>query len=247
MEDKFYEAYFDALKAKDVGKFDKWQRIIGTILIIAIVLSVVGFVFFGAINRDECAYWCVGIYTATAILASILVAWFEKKRREKLYVNNHLERVTCMKQTIDQFLCEGKYYEKIEFLSGLYENSYNKRIEKQKTIRKGVWAYLTVIGVLLTNMVNAPDNTILQTIIVFAMVILFFVALTIIPFLLCLAFDTKKRVYEYMVLELQCVKLMMMGQEESLEKANKEELINRINEVKKCFQKCSVQEKKEKM
>ena len=244
MEDRFYDEYVKALKKENVGTFNKGQKAVGWAFIIALLASIVGFVYHKAVNQNEIAIWCVATYLGIAVLASIIVACFDEKRRSKLYTNSLSERISCMKTVIDMFLCSEKYYEKMDFLSDLYEKSLEKRIEREKMYRKAFWAFLTVIGVLVTNMVNASDETIVQAILLFAIIVLVMFALSVAPFFLFMALDTKKKIYEYMIVEIQSVKLMMMGQEQSQDKANKEELINCMNEVKKSLQKYSAQKKK---
>lgn len=209
MEYLFYESYAKALDKENVGKFTKRQSQICWLL-----LSLMGgagiIAFVAALLRWKiCIRVCLGIYIIIAITLERILDWFDKKTRESLYTENCDKRMECMLSTIGLFFKPERYEEKIDFLVNVFEKALKKREEREKTIKKIAVTALSVFGVTITNAINAPENIGWQGLLLVLVVVLYIAVLVIVPLFFAGAFDSQKKTYSFMIMELQSVKLMM--------------------------------------
>ncbi len=209
MEDLFYKEYAKALGKENIGKFSPRQsRVCWCLLTMMGGAAVVAFIV--AVLKLKTFLWvCLAIYISIAIILECILNWFEKKTRGSLYTGNCDKRIMCMLSTIGLFLKPERYEEKIDFLVNVFEKALKKREEREKTIKKIAVTALSVFGVITTNAINAPENTGWQGLLLVLVVALFIATLVIVPLLFAGAFDSHKKTYNFMILELQSVRLMM--------------------------------------
>ena len=209
MVDSFYDNYTKALGKQDVGKYTRCQLICSWILFGLLIASgITTFVFAELKNADGSLISGV-VYIVSAIVLHKLLDWFDKKRSQKLEISAHKERKKAMIDTIDKYFGQGKYGDKIDYFVSLYEKAIKHREEREKLFRRIGLAVITVTGTIGANAINAPENTLWQMVFTVAITAVVLIGLAIAPFYFPAAFDQKKKVYYYMIVELQAVKFIM--------------------------------------
>ncbi len=95
------------------------------------------------------------------------------------------------------------------FLVNVFEKALKKREEREKAIKKIAVTALSVFGVIISNAINAPEKTGWKVLLFVLTVVMFIAVLVIVPLFFAGAFDSRKKTYNFMIMELQSVKLMM--------------------------------------
>lgn len=209
MVDTFYDNYTKALKKKNVGKYSFGQLVCcWTFVGLLIVFGIATFVF-AELKNTKGILTCGVAYVVCVIVLNKLLDWFEKKRSEKLEISAHKERKNAIIDTIKMYLGQGKYSEKIDFFVTLYEKAIKQREEREKLFRRIGLAVVTAVGTIFANAINAPENVSWQVLLAVVIVAFLLIGLAVAPFYFSAAFDQKKKVYYYMIVELQAVKFIM--------------------------------------
>lgn len=211
MEDLFYNAYAKELNDKSAGTFRKWQLALCWFLLFLMTGSGV-LIFLSHVTDsydiDEYSACYYIAYVGIAMVLAAMLSIFEKKSRDRLFSEKHEDRIKSMKATIDRFLLEGHYSEKNKLMVTLYDRAIKQREEREKMFRRVIIYVLSAIGVIFTNAVGFPENTAWKTTLYVALILVIIVGLAIGPILFAGAFDSKKKTYNFMYVELQAVQLM---------------------------------------
>ena len=209
MVDSFYDNYTKALNKKDIGKYTRKQLVVSWLFVVVMIMSGIATFVFAELKNVRLMLICGGGYIASVVTLHILLNCFEKKRSQKLEISAHEERKNAALETISMYLGQGKYGDKIDFFVMLYERAIKQREEREGLFRRIGLALITVVGTIGTNAINAPENTSWQLVFAILITAVIIIGLAVAPFYFTAAFDQKKKVYYYMIVELQAVKLII--------------------------------------
>ena len=238
MEDLFYNEYAKALQKKNLGRFSRRQMFVCWSLWTVLAISGIGVFSFSILKSKGWFGVCIGIYTLFAILLELALARFENLRRLSLFSQDCDTRISCVKGVIDRYLKVGRYDEKIKFLLELYDKAVKQREAREKSFRRAGIATLSAIGVVVSNVANSPENTVWQAVLYAGMSFVLVFGLAVVPYFFKGAFDSKKKMYSFMTVELQAVKLMMHEEKDGLTEINndnqnmEQSAINQANTVR---------------
>ena len=208
MEDLFYNAYAEELNKRNVGKFTVLQLSWCWFLVIWMFFS--GLVLLGSYITNSYKYVAISFvtYILVATILGASLSWLEKKSQNGLFQGNQKHRIKSMRAAIDHFFLRGNYNEKITFLIALYYRAIKQREEREKKFRHACIYVLSAFCVILKNAIDSPKNQGWQTTLYIALTLVIIVGLVIGPIMFAGSFDSKKKTYNFMYVELQAIKLM---------------------------------------
>lgn len=211
LEDIFYDSYCEKIQKKDAGKFTKGQIFFCGLLLGAAIGSFI----FAAINaeyQEKDMMWLgIIVMTLSLILLLVLVQVCDRKRLTDFYTKAIKRRKESMISTIEVFFGEKAYIEKIEYLIELYKSALEKREARGKAKTASATAWLTCAVGLISIAGNTEEDF---AILVGTSVVLIILSLVIGMIIRAYvkATDNKVKMYDFMIKELNSVKLMIIGE-----------------------------------
>ena len=209
IEDLFYEKYSNELHNKSIGEFTNVQFVICFIL--WSLMAVSGLAVFGFAMKAMTGLMvlCLSVCIVVTILLSCLLNKYERLSREGQFTGDFSDRINCLKNTIVFYFMDGIIDDKVAFMKELYQEAIKRKEKQEKLYRgAGVMAF-TAIGAIITNVIEKPKSSAWQFILLVAISSLLVVG----PFIFAGAFDRKKKVYSFMLEELQAVNLLRISAE----------------------------------
>lgn len=209
MEELFYEEYAKALKEENIGKFSEKQMFVCWVVVSLLGLSAINLFIASIVKNTMWLLVGIVIYAILLVVAEIFLDVFEKKRRLRLYTEACDKRVKCMLATIQKFLKDDRLDEKFDFLIYRYEQTSKKYEEHAKAIRQVCVSITSLFGIVLTNAVNSPEKVGWRELLTLFVLFLFLSVLILVPMYLTGVFDSKKKMYSFMIMELQTIRLVI--------------------------------------
>lgn len=213
LEDIFYDSYCEKVQKKDAGKFTGWQLLLCWL---SLGVAIGGFIL-GAVSADyqekDMMWLGIIVMTVSLFFLFVLVQECDRKRLTDFYTKAINRRKDSMLSEIEEFFGEKAYIEKIDYLIELYKNALEKREVRGRAKTASVTAWLTCAVGLISMAGNTEKGF---AILVGTSVVLIILSLAagMIIRAYVKATDNKAKMYDFMIKELNSVKLMIKGEAE---------------------------------